>query len=146
MATWCALQVDTDKLRKMGTNSKDFCAKLGEIAFSNKSCMLINRLLLVGDDIDVYDWNKLIWVFSTRCRPGHDEYIFDDVRSHPLTPYMSQVPGAPRRGGKVISDCLLASEYEKPRNFKHIDFEHSYPEDLKKKVIKNWAAMGFGTS
>ncbi|WYZ41020.1 hypothetical protein EsH8_IV_001361 [Colletotrichum jinshuiense] len=78
LATWCALQVDTDKLREMRTNSAEFCRKLGEIAFSNKSCMLINRILLVGDDIDVYNWNKVMWAFTTRCRPGYDDHHFED--------------------------------------------------------------------
>jgi UbiD family decarboxylase len=144
LATWCALQIDTATLRAMRTTPADFCRRLGEIAFKDKSCMLINRLLIVGDDINVYDWNKVMWAFTTRCRPGHDDHLFDDVRSHPLTPYMSQVPGAPRQGGKLVSDCLLASEYEKPRDFKHVDFESSYPEDIKKKVLERWEGMGFG--
>lgn len=130
----------------MHTTSEEFCRKLGDIAFRNKSCMLINRLLLVGDDIDVYDWNKVMWAFTTRCRPCHDDHCFEEVRSHPLTPYMSQVPGAPRKGGKLVSDCIMASEYQKPRNFKHVDFEHSYPEDIKKKVLGNWSSMGFAAN
>ncbi|GKT49743.1 ferulic acid decarboxylase 1 [Colletotrichum spaethianum] len=143
LATWCALQVDTDGLREMHTNSATFCRKLGEIAFSNKSCMLINHKLLVGDDIDVYNWNKVMRAFATRCRPGHDDHHFEDVRSHPLTPYMSQFPNIPRRGGKVVSDCILASEYERPRDFNHVDFDHSYPDDVKRKVLGNWSMMGF---
>ncbi|KAF5497321.1 Ferulic acid decarboxylase 1 [Colletotrichum siamense] len=145
LATWCALQVDTEKLRDMETTPEDFCRKLGSIAFHNKSCMLINRILLVGDDIDVYNWDKVMWAFTTRCRPVHDEYMFDDVGCHPLTPYMSQIPGTSRRGGKLVSDCLIRSEYIKPRNFKHVDFENSYPEDIKQKVLKNWSAMGFSS-
>lgn len=105
--------------------------------------MLINRILLVGDDIDVYNWNKVMWAFTTRCRPGYDDHHFEDVRSHPLTPYMSQIPDTPRRGGKLVSDCILASEYERPRTFKHVDFEHSYPEEIKLRVIENWSMMGF---
>ncbi|KAH6664358.1 UbiD decarboxylyase family [Plectosphaerella plurivora] len=143
MATWCGLQVNTQELRKMGTNSQEFCNRLGALAFNHKSCMLVNRLLIVGDDVDVCDWNKVMWAFSTRCRPGHDEYLFEDVPSHPLTPYMSQTTGIPRRGGKLVSDCLLASEYRWPRNFRHVDFETSYPESVKCRVLRRWKTMGF---
>jgi phenacrylate decarboxylase len=143
MATWCVLQVDTQEICKMRTTSREFCNRLGDLAFGHKSCMLINRLLVVGDDIDVYDWNKVMWAFTTRCRPGHDEYLFEDVRCHPLTPYMSQTLETPRRGGKVVSDCLLASEYERPRNFKHVNFKTSYPESIKRKVLQRWKTMGF---
>ncbi|KAJ1322917.1 phenacrylate decarboxylase [Microdochium nivale] len=143
LATWCALQVDTEKLREMCTSSEVLCKRIAELAFRDKSCMLINRILLVGDDVDVFDWDKLMWAYVTRCRPGHDEYVFEDVASHPLVPYMGQIPPNPRRGGKMVSDCLLRSEYQRPRDFRAVDFETSYPQHLRDKVVKNWAAMGF---
>lgn len=146
-ATWCSLQIDTDALRAMKTTSEEFCRRLGEAAFAseNKGCMLINRILIHGEDIDVYNWDKIMWAYTTRCRPGHDEYIFEDVGAHPLTPYMSQVvTGKPKRGGKVVSDCLLRHEYDKPRDFKHVDFEHCYPTEVKDKVKRQWASWGFG--
>lgn len=143
MATWCALQVDTDKMREMKTTSEEFCRKLGNLAFRNKSCMLFNRILIFGEDVDIYDFKNIMWAFVTRCRPGQDEYVFDDVPSFPLTPYMSYGRGDPRKGGKVILDCLLAHEYKEPRKYTHVDFEHSYPEELKRKVKANWKGMGF---
>lgn len=102
--------------------------------------MLINRILLIGDDVDIYDWDKVMWAFATRCRPGQDEYHFDDVASHPLAPYM---PPHPRRGGKLVSDCLLSAEYESPRNFREVNFQNSYPEGIKTRVLQNWTSMGF---
>ncbi|KAL4938371.1 hypothetical protein BDV06DRAFT_226053 [Aspergillus oleicola] len=142
-ATWCALQVDTDKLREMGTSSEEFCTNLGNLVFRNKSCMLINRILLFGENIDIYDFKSIIWAFSSCCRPGRDEYFFEDVPAHPLTPYMSHGVSRDRKGGKLISDCLFPSEYERARDFVHVDFEHSYPEDVKERVRSNWRAMGF---
>ncbi|KAH7270913.1 putative 3-octaprenyl-4-hydroxybenzoate carboxy-lyase [Fusarium solani] len=143
MATWCALQVDVDKLAKMKTNSKDFCEKLGRIAFNDKSCMLINRILLFGHDVDITNFKDIIWALVTRCRPGQDEYLFEDVASFPMTPYMSHGSGDPKKGGKVISDCLFPMEYEGKRLFSGVDFERSYPEDVKNRVRSNWTAMGF---
>jgi len=143
MGTWCALQADGEKLREMKTNSKDFCKKLGDIVFKDKSCMLINKIILVGDDVDVYNFRDVMWSYSTRCRPGHDEYPFDDVAGFPLTPYMSHGGGDGHRGGKIISDCLFPMEYSTGKTFKTVDFENSYPEDVKTKVRSNWKEMGF---
>lgn len=61
MATWCALQVDTKKLAALNTNSADFCEKLGNVVFNNKSCMLINRILLIGDDVDIHSFDNIMW-------------------------------------------------------------------------------------
>lgn len=145
MATWCALQVDTKKLAELNTNSRDFCEKLGNIVYNNKSCMLINRILLIGDDVDIHGFDNLMWAFVTRCRPGQDEYVFEDVPGFPLTPYMSHGERDPRRGGKVISDCLFPMEYRGKRTFKGVDFETSYPEDVKARVRSSWKDMGFLT-
>ncbi|RYP14189.1 hypothetical protein DL765_006550 [Monosporascus sp. GIB2] len=143
MATWCALQIDAPKLRALGTNSKDFCTKLGNLLFSCKCSMLVNRFLLVGDDIDIYDFKDLIWAFVTRCRPVRDDYPFDDAPALPLTPYQSHGGGDPRRGGKTISDCLFPIEYKESPNFQKVDFESSYPEPLKERVRSAWKDMGF---
>ncbi|KAH7110392.1 putative 3-octaprenyl-4-hydroxybenzoate carboxy-lyase [Dactylonectria estremocensis] len=143
MATWCALQIDTERLAKEKTNSKDFCNKLGRIAFNNKSCMLINRILLFGHDVDIRNFKDIMWALVTRCRPGQDEHVFEDVPSFPMTPYMSHGLGNVKLGGKAISDCLFPVEYEGKRSFSGVDFERSYPQDVKDKVRSNWTAMGF---
>lgn len=143
MGTWCALQVDCQRLAQLQTNSKDFCQRLGDVIFHNKSTMLINKVILVGDDVDVYDLKEVMWAYSTRCRPGHDEYPFDDVAGFPLTPYMSHGGGNAMRGGKIISDCLLPMEYEGKRSFKKVNFENSYPTEVKDKVKAQWLEMGF---
>ena len=143
MGTWCALQVDGPKLRALKTKSKDFVKRIGDIIFANKSTMLLNKIILVGDDVDPYDFKEVMWAYSTRCRPGHDEYPFDDVAGFPLTPYMSHGRGDKHRGGKIISDCLLPMEYEGGRIFTKVDFETSYPEEVKRRVKGRWVEMGF---
>ncbi|UNI18394.1 Phenacrylate decarboxylase [Purpureocillium takamizusanense] len=143
MATWCALQIDVERLAKEKTNSKEFCRKLGRIAFNHKSCMLINRILLFGHDVDIHNFKDVMWALVTRCRPGHDEYVFEDVPSFPMTPYMSYGSGNVNRGGKAISDCLFPMEYEGKILFSGVDFERSYPKEVKDKVRSNWTAMGF---
>lgn len=142
MGTWCALQVDSNRLADLKTNSIDFCQSLGNIIFRNKSTMLINKVLLVGEDVDVYKFNDVMWAYSTRCRPGHDEYPFDDVPGFPLTPYMSHGGGDSHKGGKIISDCLLPMEYEGKRTFQKVDFESSYTA-VKDRIKDNWVEMGF---
>ncbi|KAI9727009.1 MAG: Ferulic acid decarboxylase 1 [Cirrosporium novae-zelandiae] len=141
--TWAAMRVDTAKLRAMKTNSKEFSKRIGDLIFNEKAGYTIHRIVLVGDDIDVYNGKDVMWAFSTRCRPGTDETFYEGCRGFPLIPYMSHGTSFPNKGGKVVSDALLPSEYTTGRDWVAADFEHSYPEDVKAKVLANWETMGF---
>ena len=141
--TWVALQIDTAALRKEKTTSAEFCKKIGDLIFNHKAGYTIHRLVLVGEDIDVYNWKDVIWAFCTRCRPSLDEYFYEDVRGFPLVPYMSHGTGSPTQGGKVVSDALMPSEYTTGPDWQAADFKHSYPQEIQDKVNASWTDMGF---
>lgn len=142
---WLALRIDTAALRKMKTTSQEFRKRVGDIVFSQKPGWGFHRLILVGDDIDVYDSKDVMWAFSTRCRPGTDETFYEDVPGFPLIPFMSRGNGSPTTGGKVVSDALMPKEYTTGKDWEAADFKNSFPEDVQRKVEENWTAMGFST-
>ncbi|GAB7355644.1 hypothetical protein MBLNU459_g6360t1 [Dothideomycetes sp. NU459] len=141
--TWAALKINTKKLRAMNTNPKDFSKKIGDLVFRHKVGCTIHRLVLVGDDIDVFDFKNVMWAFSTRCRPGDDETFFDDVMAFPIIPFNSHGSFGAVKGEKVVSDALLPVEYTDGANWQAADFKNSYPEEVKAKVNREWQAMGF---
>lgn len=141
--TWVALQVDTEKLRAMRTNPEAFCRTIGNVVFNDKVGYTIHRLVLVGEDIDVYNFKDVMWAFCTRCRPGLDEYHFENVRGFPLIPYMSHGNGDKRMGGKVVSDCLMPPEYTTGRDWEAADFKESFPAEVQEKVLQRWESFGY---
>ncbi|EUC42265.1 hypothetical protein COCMIDRAFT_29078 [Bipolaris oryzae ATCC 44560] len=144
MGTWCALQVSLPQLALLKTDAESFSRQIGNLIFSSKASMLINRVFLIGDDIDVYNFKDIIWAVSTRARPGLDDFPFEDVRGLPIMPYMSHGRGDRKRGGKMVTNCLLPAEYEGSRNWIPVDFESSYPEEVKKKVREIWKTTAIG--
>lgn len=142
-ATWVALKVDTERLRAMKTNGKAFAKRVGDVVFTQKPGFTIHRLILVGDDIDVYDDKDVMWAFTTRCRPGTDEVFFDDVLGFLLIPYMSHGNAEAVKGGKVVSDALLTAEYTTGKDWEAADFKSSYPKKIQDKVLNNWERLGF---
>ncbi|KAF5700031.1 3-octaprenyl-4-hydroxybenzoate carboxy-lyase [Fusarium mundagurra] len=140
---WVALQVDTTKLQSMNISSKVFARKVGDLIFNHKAGFFFHRLILVGPDIDVYNDKDVMWAYSTRCRPGMDEIIYDEVPGFFLIPFMGRGNGPHHKGGKVVCDALLTAEYTTGKDWETADFDHSYPIDIKKKVIENWEKMGF---
>ncbi|EXJ90726.1 hypothetical protein A1O1_03830 [Capronia coronata CBS 617.96] len=141
--TWVALQVDTVALRRGKWTPAQFRKTVGDLVFNHKVGYTIHRLVLIGDDLDVYNFKDVIFAFSTRCRPDTDETFFQECRGFPLIPYMSHGSASPVKGGKVVSDALLPVEYTEGRNWELADFKHSYPEALQEKVLGKWQAYGF---
>ncbi|KAL8277938.1 hypothetical protein RQP46_009570 [Phenoliferia psychrophenolica] len=142
--TWVALQFDTAKIAEMKISPAELRKRVGDVVFNHKVGYTIHRLILVGGDIDVYDDKDVMWAFSTRCRPGDDETFFGDCKAFPLIPYNGHGFHSPVKGGKVVSDALMPSEYKtgKP-DWIAADFKQSYPEEVKAKVLANWVADGF---
>lgn len=56
---------------------------------------------------------------------------------------MSHGNGSPVNGGKVVSDALMPTEYTTGRDWVAADFEHSYTEEVKEKVLSHWEKDGF---
>ncbi|RFU36194.1 hypothetical protein B7463_g137, partial [Scytalidium lignicola] len=139
---WAALQVDTAKLRQMRTNPKDFCKRISDVVFAVKPGFFLHRIFLVGDDIDVFDFKEIMWAYATRCRPGTDEFLFDDLQGFFLIPFMLHGP-AGTVGGKMVSNCLLPVEYTTGRDWLNMDFEGAYPEDIKQRVVSEWKELGY---
>ena len=141
--TWVALKVDIKKLKAMDTTPEKFRKLVGDLIFYTKAGYTIHRLLLCGEDVDVYDMKDLMYAFSTRCRPNKDETFYEDCRGFPLIPYMSHGTGSPVQGGKVVSDALMPSEYRGEQDWQQASFKHSYPQDLQESVNSRWTTMGF---
>ncbi|EGZ23463.1 hypothetical protein PHYSODRAFT_258069 [Phytophthora sojae] len=144
--TWVVLKVDTAKLRAMGTDSKTFRKQVGDLVFNEKAGYTIHRIVLVGDDIDVFDEADTMWAFSTRCRPYDDETFFPGGAGRPRTAWTSSFgPKGPNVDIPTSRTCA-PTEYTNGRDWVAASFKESYPEDVKNKVLFEWKCMGFETS
>ncbi|ESZ91008.1 3-octaprenyl-4-hydroxybenzoate carboxy-lyase [Sclerotinia borealis F-4128] len=106
--TWVALKIDIVKLAAMSITPSDFRKKIGDLVFYHKDGYTIHRLILCGTDIDVYDVKDILYNFSTRCRPGTDESLYEECRGFPLIPYMSHGTASLSQGGKSGFRCVDA--------------------------------------
>ncbi|UZJ50684.1 hypothetical protein CBS101457_000004 [Exobasidium rhododendri] len=141
--TWAIIQFDTKKLREQKYTPESLRKTVGDLVFASKEGGTIHRLVLVGEDIDVFNWDDVMWAFTTRCRPGMDETYFEDVSGFPLIPYMGHGNGPANRGGKVVSGAILPVEFKTGRNWDAASFKESYPQELQDSVNARWAKWGF---
>lgn len=140
---WAVVQIDSERLRVMKTNPKELCNIIGNTVFSDKNGMFEHHILVVSDEIDIYNFQDVMWAYATRCRPGVDDFYFHNTLGFPLVPYQSQGEGPPDVATKIVSNCMLPVEYTTGPNWEVGDFERGFPEEIKQKVLANWSKLGF---
>lgn len=137
------MQVDRTKLRALKTNAKELCEKIGKAVFAEKSGVPFHRIFVVGDDIDPFKFEDVMWVYSTRCRPGFDDFYFGDAIAYPLVPFIRCASGEAAIGSKVVSNCMLPMEYSTSPSWEVADFHHAYPKAIQDKVLSQLKEMGY---
>ncbi|MEV0083595.1 hypothetical protein [Saccharopolyspora sp. NPDC050642] len=76
---------------------------------------------------------------ATRYHPGTGEYVYPQAPGIPMVPHLTP---AEVRGKSVVS-CLLPEQFAGRHKGITASFRHSFPEDVRAKVIENWAGYGF---
>ena len=69
-ALWLAVKINIQELIKLQTNAKELLNLVGDFLFKSKECykvcLILHEVILVGDDIDIFDFKQLIWAYTTR--------------------------------------------------------------------------------
>lgn len=46
----------------------------------------LKTVILVSEDVDIFDWNDVMWSINTRFQGDRDIMVLDQMRNHPLDP------------------------------------------------------------
>ena len=102
------------------------------------------KVIIVNDDIDVFDMNEVLHALGTRLHPVNGVSANPDCEGWTLTPYLTPEE---RRQGKVstgVYDCTWPASWSKESDIPvRLSFKDSFPAALQQKVIANWADYGF---
>lgn len=74
------------KIRK---NDSDDPIKAINAAF--KGHKSLKMVIVVDEDIDIYDWESVEWAIATRVQPDRDVYIFKNMKGSSLDPSADQI-------------------------------------------------------
>jgi 4-hydroxy-3-polyprenylbenzoate decarboxylase len=99
-------------------------------------------IIVVGEDIDVTNMDEVMWALTTRVHPVRDIHVKKRAPSHPLFPFLSPEERNSLSGAAVCYDATFPFEW-KEKTPKIADFEHAWPEGIRKLVISRWKEYGF---
>lgn len=100
----------------------------------------ISKIIVVDDDIDVFDMEEVTHEFATKCHPGRGILIAEyEGKSQTLTPAYSQEERMTYSGASVVFDVTWPQEWDKMAEVPvRASFNCTYPKELQDKVLSRW--------
>lgn len=100
------------------------------------------KFLIVNDDVDIYDPNRILWVIGTRVHPRRGIIISDEICG-PLTPYASLEERLKMNAPHVTFDATWPLDWHPAIAVPPVSsFETIFPQDVQNKVLSNWKEYG----
>lgn len=103
----------------------------------------LSKIIIVDEDVDVFNLNEVFHAFATKCHPGKGIRTGDSF-CMPLTPYPTPEDRRANRQTRAIFDATWPADWSVESDIPpRVSFNEVYPEDVKEKVLKNWKSYGF---
>lgn len=102
------------------------------------------KIIVVDDDVDVFNLTEVFHAFATRLHPGRGISIEAKERAMGLSPFLSSEERSWGKGSAVLFDCTWPSEWSSNCDIPpRISFRDAYPAELQVKIMKEWKDYGF---
>jgi 4-hydroxy-3-polyprenylbenzoate decarboxylase len=104
-----------------------------------------SKIIVVDEDVDVFDMGQVIHAFSTKCHPKRGIIVreVEKGKGNPLTPCLAPEERRAYVGPVVAFDCTWPPDWPKDTHIPiKVSFEGIYPNEIKEKVIRRWKAYG----
>ena len=119
-----------------------FVHTLSSAIWGSKTGIYRPTIIVVGDDVDVTKPEEVLWAMTTRMHPVRDIHVKKRAPSHPLFPFISPEERKDLVGAAVCFDATFPFEW-KDGAPKIVDFERSWPDNIKQLVLSKWKDYGF---
>lgn len=104
---------------------------------------LMSKIIVVDDDVDVFNIPAVLHAFATKCHPERGTHIHRyEGRANALTPAYSQEERAKRLGASVAFDVTWPPEWPREVTPIRATLDQMYSRDVQERVLARWKALG----
>jgi 4-hydroxy-3-polyprenylbenzoate decarboxylase len=136
------LAISLDKSAFKGSDA-ELIQQIAQTLWHTKAGMFIPKVIVVNQDVDATDVNKVMWAFATRNHPGTGVHAFPDTSVFPLFPFLSPEERQARKCTTLIFDCTWPSTWSPESVPRNASFEALWPKELQEKIKANWTSYGY---
>jgi 4-hydroxy-3-polyprenylbenzoate decarboxylase len=115
--------------------------KIVEVLTSRRA--LMSKIIVVDDDVDVFNISAVLHAFATKCHPDRGTHIHRYAgRANALTPAYSQQERAERQGASVAFDVTWPPEWPSGVTPVRATLDSMYSPEVQRRVHERWKALG----
>lgn len=104
---------------------------------------LISKIIVVDEDVDVFNMAAVIHAFSTKCHPVRGSHIHTyDGRANALTPAYSFDERVARKGASVAFDATWPPEWPQDQTPIRATLDAMYSPEIQQRVLARWKNLG----
>ncbi len=120
----------------------DMVRQIGEIITARRA--MVNKVMVVDEDIDVFNMGEVIHAFASKCHPGRGFIIhqLEDGKANMLTPGYDREERRRMRGAAAFIDSTWPVEWPEVEVPIKSSFKTIYPKELQEKVLRDWKTYG----
>lgn len=123
--------------------TRDTVRSVAEAVWATKSGIFIPKIMVVDDDIDIYDMDQVFWAFCTRNHPEHGIEKEADRPAFPLWPFLAPAEKESRLTTRVIFDCTWPKDWPADYVPRKASFDSLWPKEIQRRVLRNWREYGY---
>ncbi len=102
------------------------------------------KVIVTDDDVNIFDMDEVLHTLGTRCHPERGVRVFEGESGNALHPFLTPKERYWGKGASVLFDCSWPYDWSRKTDIPpRVSFKEVYPEELQKKVLKNWKKYGF---
>jgi 4-hydroxy-3-polyprenylbenzoate decarboxylase len=106
--------------------------------------VMVSKVIVLDDDIDVFDSGQVLHAFATKCHPGRGIVVEHyEGRANSLTPCYSPKERERLKGASVAFDATWPPDWPPEIIPVKASFKTIYSKEIQEKVIQNWKSYGF---
>ena len=105
--------------------------------------LYMNNIIVVDEDVNVYDLKEVVHSLFTKCHPKNGIRIQEESAMQQTIPWMSKEDKKFGRGVKTLYDCTWPVTWAKEDIPPKMAFTSSYPQQMQDHVLSNWRKYGY---
>ena len=104
---------------------------------------LMSKIIIVDEDVDVFNMSAVIHAFATKCHPDRGTHIERyEGRANTLTPAYSLEERVSRSGATVAFDSTWPPEWPRETTPVRATLDSMYSPEIQRRVLERWKALG----